>query len=1198
MESQAAVEEPQHSVVIETPPTTAESSETPVADTATGAEPEGAGGAAVVAPKRMPTRADFPPLSSVIFETQKVQWGPNMKKPESQSASPSPSPGPVGSGAKPMRSKTMQEAFSLDLQTQVTISKAEFSKFVVSVKQSHSVSIESTLSKLSRTFLITGSPTNVYNAKRELVKKLTRPVTVVIQVPSKTVSSIIGPGGRMIREITNAAGGIKIDIAKTAEADAYDADLDDQLINISLHGDVASVNFAKDKILSIVKEETKNATISVAVENKQLIPFISLADVEISEDVTVKAFPNGSEKIVLMGPRDEAKEAKVNVQNYLNTLASKVSEKKISIPRKFQPLIDAEDVREKYKVSVIFPTALGDDTVSFYGLSANLDDAIAYARQSSKQYIVESLEVSKAHGKNVAHAKNLMFYFAKYDILKDIKESFKEVKLVLPTPEELPGLDNVSINIISKADIAEQTKTVRKQIINIVNRLTPSHVLAVDDLDYELFHKDIKQALSKAEIPFVQLGDHYEGDNTVLLFAKVDEEDFQPSPEEVKEHLEKVAAVLDEVRTKQSKLFTKIVNFDAEFQVLHFSDDSVTWNLVLENITSAGGHAQIKLHTPSEDEITIRGDEKAVKAAVKAFESIAENPSKKSKLTVSVPANTVSRLIGPKGTNLAQIRQKFDVQIDVPSESNDTNTEITLTGLEYNLQHAKTHIASEAKKWADITTKELIVPTKYHGSLIGSQGTYRIRLENKYSVRIQFPKEGEVVTIKGPSRGVNKAHAELKALLDFEIENGHKSVINVPVEHVPRVIGKNGDVINGIRAELGVELKLLQNTKTAKEQNLDTVQLEITGSRQAIKEASKAVDAIIAEASDFTTKQLEIDAKYHKLIVGPGGSTLKDFISKAGGDDIRNKTVDVPNAESTNKVITISGPKTFVEKMSKALNQIVQDIKASVAKELNIPADRQGALIGPGGSVRRQLESQFNVRIEVPDKGKEGKVTIHGRPEAVEKCEKEIFSTIIRDSYDQEIMVPAVYHAFVSERGQLINKLRMTYFINVKHGNSSKKANKLSRSEQPIPIERVRGSEGEGTKLTIEEVSAPEASANDNIPWRLTYEHVDLSDILGEEGKHAMTKEQALEAAADQIKERIELAPKANCIGYLWCENVKKFNKVVGPGGSNIKQIRETTNTLINVPKKSDKVSDIIYVRGTKESVEKACKMICDALNK
>ncbi|CAI1525778.1 hypothetical protein SEUBUCD646_0J01310 [Saccharomyces eubayanus] len=1173
-------------------------------------------------PTPLPSLKNLPSLgSNAALASVKVNWGPNMKPAVSNSPSPSPS-GPAlntGLGAKRMRSKNIQEAFTLDLQSQLSITKPELSRIVQSVKKNHEVSVESTLSKNARTFLISGVAANVHDAKRELVKKLTKPINAVIEVPSKCKASIIGSGGRTIREIS-VTYEVKINVAKEVNEDSYDEDMDDTMSNVSLFGDFESVDMAKARILAIVKDETKNATIKLVVEDEKYLQYVDVsAFASNDDDDEVKVqFYQKSGDIVISGPRENAKATKAAIQDYLKKLASDLAQEKVKIPTKFQFLIDAKELKEKYNVIVTFPSTPEDELVSFVGLRDKVTEAITYARSSSKSYVVESLDISKAHSKNVAHAKNLIMYFTKYSVLKSLEDSHPNVKISLPSVQSLPAAETVTVHISAKSDEANDIKAARKELISFVNNIPPSETLTVTDLDYELFGGSIKHSLlaSESDVAFVQFGDYYPNDNTILLVALTGSEDFKPSIEEIQASLKKVNESLDQLRTKQNSMESNTYEFSPEVQDSLFSPSSATLKLILEDISEEEGHIQIKLHTPEEGQLTVRGDEKAVKVANKIFESIVNSPSNKSKMTVDIPANSVARLIGNKGSNLQQIREKFACQIDIPNEENNSATkdktvEVTLVGLEYNLTHAKKHMAAEAKKWADIITKELIVPTKFHGNMIGQHGTYRNRLQEKYNVFINFPRNSEIVTIRGPSRGVNKAHEELKALLDFEMENGYKMVINVPAEHVPRVIGKNGDNINDIRAEFGVEMDFLQKSTDPKVQETGEVELEITGSRQSIKDAAKRVESIVAEASDFVTEVLKIDHKHHKSIVGSGGHTLREIISKAGGEEIRNKSVDIPNADSESQDITVQGPEKFVKKVVEEINKIVKEADNSVTKALDIPAERKGALIGPGGMIRRQLESEFSINLFVPHKDDaSGKITITGLPENVEKAEKKILNEIIRENFDREINVPASIYEYVSERGAFIQKLRMDLFVNVRFGNTARKANKLARAPIQIPLENVRGStEGENaekTKFTVEEVGAPTSSEEGDITMRLTYEPVDLSSIFGEKEKEvkkdasndSAKKEEALDTAVKLIEERIAKAPSATYAGYVWGADTKRFNMIVGPGGSNIKKIREAADVVINVPRKSDNVNDVVYIRGTKAGVEKAGEMVLKSLRR
>jgi hypothetical protein len=75
---------------------------------------------------------------------------------------------------------------------------------------------------------------------------------------------------------------------------------------------------------------------------------------------------------------------------------------------------------------------------------------------------------------------------------------------------------------------------------------------------------------------------------------------------------------------------------------------------------------------------------------------------------------------------------------------------------------------------ADETFETLKIPVQYHSALIGQGGKWAIKLEEKYAVKITFPRQGEngetrtreplkndEVLIKGGRKGVAGAKADL-----------------------------------------------------------------------------------------------------------------------------------------------------------------------------------------------------------------------------------------------------------------------------------------------------------------------------------------------------------------------------------------------------------------------------------------------------
>lgn len=115
---------------------------------------------------------------------------------------------------------------------------------------------------------------------------------------------------------------------------------------------------------------------------------------------------------------------------------------------------------------------------------------------------------------------------------------------------------------------------------------------------------------------------------------------------------------------------------------------------------------------------------------------------------------------------------------------------------------------------ADETSISIIIPRAYHAGLIGSSGKYAIRLEEKYGVKITFPKndrEGsdqkpDEVLIRGGKKGVASAKAELMEAADYEKETGQSLTFTIPSRAVARVLGKAGSQINEIKEETDAQI--------------------------------------------------------------------------------------------------------------------------------------------------------------------------------------------------------------------------------------------------------------------------------------------------------------------------------------------------------------------------------------------------------
>ena len=193
---------------------------------------------------------------------------------------------------------------------------------------------------------------------------------------------------------------------------------------------------------------------------------------------------------------------------------------------------------------------------------------------------------------------------------------------------------------------------------------------------------------------------------------------------------------------------------------------------------------------------------------------------------------------------------------------------------------------------ADETSEVLKIPNQYHSSLIGQGGKYAIRLEEKYSVKITFPRgstengEGKTreqlksdeVLVKGGKKGVSGAKSELMEALEFEKESNNLLKFTVPTRTVARILGKGGASINEIKDETGAQIDVDKADDSGASTNI-----VVRGTKKAASAAKAAILAISDQIGEETTDSVLIESRFHRTIIGAGGQGLKDLVSRCGG---------------------------------------------------------------------------------------------------------------------------------------------------------------------------------------------------------------------------------------------------------------------------------------------------------------------------
>lgn len=1125
-----------------------------------------------------------------------------------KTSSPSSSRSNSNSG---MKFSTIQDAFSLSVEDQLQVTRPEFIKLLTSIKTSTKTNIECTTSQHTkkRTFLITGKPEDVRLAKRLVVKKLTRPVKITFLIPANVRSKVIGAQGRVLKPIVKE-NDVNVDIGEVSEReetpesnenseDIVDEDNDDseEMVQITISGDVEGCKHAKAQILAIVKEETKNLTTRVPISDF-VKPFAtsslnSIVSDYPNLDIIIPDYKSNASSIIISGAREEVLESKKLILKKLSDVEASLSVVEVPIPKLKHQFLPIDEILENFNVLIKLSQTNDDAPVQFIGPKGKIGAAQEQARKTTSQYKVEVLEMSKAHRGNIAHVKSVAAFLTSEGTFRRIGKEHNVV-VNAPTKKHLESEEAlIPIEIVVKSDDADSAKLVRKSIVSVVNKISPDSTRIIDDIEEFLIPRvpsAIESVSKENKVKFVILG------NKVTLFqdegieGNDESDDFDDFSDDSIASFDAVNKALDSLRELGKTLDSKIIKLTSEESDLILGSNRTTLKVILSHV-----EPDSVIVKESEDKIVLHGTkaevlavEKEIRTALADFKEFGSEYS----TSIGFPTFILSRFIGRNGSNLNALQKEFGVKIDVESKAGETNaaedktskTPILVIGTKSNVESCQEKIVDFAKRWADETLVRLRIEEQYHRKIIGANGIYINRLQDKYHVKIRFPavngepskfadapKSKDEVTIKGPSRGVAKAEEELKELYQFEKENGFQQTIKIPSKAISRVIGRAGETIKDISDGTGVEYKF---DREGDEVALGYVELLLTGSRAALKNAVEKINEIVQEAENFVEQTISIDRKHHRHLIGPGGSVMREIISKAGGDDVQrnkyNRLLTIPDEKSGSDDIQLRGDKSIVDKIVEQIQAIVARREASVIEEYDLVKEKHRLIIGPGGSIRQGLVEKYGVSIDVPKSGSESTIVkLEGLPEDVSKLRVEL-DELTKDDWNVEIEIPEKYHPLVSERGVVFNVLKSQYNVEVQHGPTNARASKLSKSKIPtIPEE----AQAEGNKFTIVNgVELPEGSKI--IFWRLK----------GTEADTAKAKK--------YIESRLKIAEAATATGWFYFQDPSVLPKIIGPRGSKLNQIRKNSGCFITAPRQGEQSENVLYLVGSEDGLAIAKKEI------
>ncbi|KAF1981972.1 hypothetical protein K402DRAFT_467116 [Aulographum hederae CBS 113979] len=1097
----------------------------------------------------------------------------------------------------------------------------------------------------------------INTAFRELSQKVGLRQSIAVPVPNSVRASLIGRQGATIQKL-QANSGARIQIPKQTENDAQGEDDDGEMIDVMIEGDPLAIQYARRDIESIVNERTSTLNMRLKDIPLEYYPYLAGAHnsgintFEDGRDVRVKIphyhtwveqappqppadgqqvtfAPQARDPIMLAGDRAAVQEVQREIERQVQELRQSLTLDQISVERgKHQFIVgdrgsSLHDFLEETGCTVVLPPSGTDSEIlTVIGPADKLEGGMNKVMDLASSMAMTSVDIARQHAKAPrgahVHARDLTRYLRHRQAIEQLERAH-DASIVLPTLLDGPS----SWEVFSRD--GKNTMRARTDIMNLISGHPPARVsnVSINPFFHQYLQLQAAKSLRTDQGVYVVFPEQHEDSPDVVLVyeglgspAEYELPRRQPSPAEVQAFqraLQEAEQHLLGLISGQQEIVSRDVQASPKFH------DKIRRYVSREQQGLPKDQIPVQLRYAGPSEATrgaaagvfVRGPSDNVEEMIAKLLTFIEQEEKdelERSYTTSFefPQKFNNFVIGKKGENIRKLREEFDVEIQVNDGS------IELKGPEAKANACKAHINSLKKKLEDEATHILKIPAQYHRDLIGHRGAQVNRLQDRYSVRVNFPRtvqnddNGDAATdagsvknyrqqpadeviIKGPKRGADEAREELLNLLQYTKDNSFTGVVSVAQSQIPQLIGTGGREMDALRLATGAQI----DVPGAKDiGSSGRAEVKLKGTKEQVEKAKKLLQERAKTFDETVTRTLDVDKKHHRTLIGSGGSNLRDIVIAAGGPEDRQllaRMVRFPRPESNDSTIKVEGPQAVVDKIIEALQSRVTDRENQVEETLEVAPEKHRLLIGHSGEARRTIQTKFNVTLDIPKQTATGaarsQVKITGAPENVASTKAHILE-ITKDQPGETVDIPRKYHNAISDNGQFFRRLRNDLRVTVDHNGEQPPPRPATTAGAP----RAR-TNGGALPLITDDASA------DTHSWEL----VDASDSASqEEGTIPWIlrgNADNLAKARAQLEKALQAAQKPNCTGYLILPDPKTYRFVIGPGGSQINAIRKETGTKVQVPRDQAQ-GEAIEIVGPKDGVEKAKNIILELVSK
>ncbi|XP_009585294.1 PREDICTED: vigilin isoform X2 [Fulmarus glacialis] len=483
-------------------------------------------------------------------------------------------------------------------------------------------------------------------------------------------------------------------------------------------------------------------------------------------------------------------------------------------------------------------------------------------------------------------------------------------------------------------------------------------------------------------------------------------------------------------------------------------------------------------------------------------------------------------IAGPYNKLVSELMQDTGTRINIPPPSVN-KTEIVFTGEKEQLAQAVARVKKIYEEKANsFTVSSVSAPSWLHRFIIGKKGQNLAKITQQMpKVHIEFTEGEDKITLEGPTEDVNVAQEQIEVMVKDLINRMDYAEINVDHKFHRHLIGKNGANINRIKDLYKVSVRIPPDNEKS---NL----IRIEGDPQGVQQAKKELLELASRMENERTKDLIIEQKFHRTIIGQKGERIREIREK-----FPEVIINFPDPAHKSDIVQLRGPKNEVEKCTKYMQKMVADLVEN-SFSISVPIFKQfhKNIIGKGGANIKKIREESNTKIDLPAENSNSETIVITGKRA--NCE-------------------AARHRILAIQKELANITEVEVSIPSKLHNS------------------LIGAKGRFIRSIMEECGGvhihfpTEGSGSDTVTIRGPAQDVEKA------------KKQLLHLAEEKQTKSYTVDLRAK-------PEYHKF--LIGKGGGNIRKVRDNTGARIIFPTPEDKDQELITIMGTEEAVKEAQK--------